>query len=166
MAQVDAVSEFKEGLTLLRNDYADKAMRCFRRAMELDKANPFYLSYLGVAMAAAGRNWDEAEESCTKALKMRRTQAELYINLAEVYRLGGMRQDAIEALSQGLRYTKRDPRIEKELRRYGLRREPVIPFLERDNILNRGLGKVRYRLLKSLGKKSPQRSSRKPKNSV
>jgi Flp pilus assembly protein TadD len=152
MAEADAVTEFKEGLALLRNNYAHKAMPYFTRALELDKTNPFYISYLGVAMAAADRKWDEAEDLCTQALKMRRTQPELYLNLADVYRLAGKRQDQIDTLFQGLHMTKRDARIAQILNRYGFRRPPVIPFLERNNFLNRELGKLRYRVLRSLGK--------------
>jgi Flp pilus assembly protein TadD len=152
MAEVDAVTEFKEGLALLRNNYAHKAMPYFTRALQVEKANPFYLSYLGVAMAAAERKWDEAEELCTQALKMRRTQPELYLNLADVYRLAGKRQDQIDTLFQGLHMTKRDPRIAEALKRHGVRRTPVIPFLERSNPLNRELGRLRYRVLRSLGK--------------
>jgi tetratricopeptide (TPR) repeat protein len=152
MAEADAVTEFKEGLALLRNNYAHKAIPYFTRALELDKANPFYTSYLGVAVAAAERKWDEAEELCTQALKRRRTQPELYLNLADVYRLAGRRQDQIETLFQGLQMTKRDPRIAETLKRYGVRRAPVLPFLERDNFLNRELGRLRYRVLKSVGR--------------
>ncbi|MBZ5545021.1 MAG: hypothetical protein LAO07_15295, partial [Acidobacteriia bacterium] len=152
MAEIDAVTEFKEGLALLRNNYARKAMPYFTRALEVEKANPFYLSYLGVAMAAAERKWDEAEELCTQALKKRRTQPELYLNLADVYRLAGRRQEQIETLFDGLLMTKRDPRIAETLRRYGFRRPPVIPFLDRNSLLNRELGKLRYRVLKSLGR--------------
>jgi len=152
MAEVDAVTEFKEGLALLRNNYAHKAMPYFTRAVQQEKANPFYLSYLGVAMAAAERKWDEAEELCTQALKMRRTQPELYLNLADVYRLAGRRQEQIDTLFQGLHMTKRDVRIAEALKRHGVRRSPVIPFLERSNPLNRELGKLRYRVLSSLGR--------------
>ena len=127
MAEADAVAEFKEGMSFLRNNYARRALDHFARAVELDKTNPFYLSYLGVAMAAGERNWDAAEDLCTHAVKMRRSQAELYINLADVYRLAGRRQDAVEALSEGLRYTKQDPRITETLRRYGYRRPPCSP---------------------------------------
>lgn len=152
MAEVEAMSEFKEGLAMLRNNYANKALQHFSRALELDKMNPFYISYLGVAMAAGQRNWDSAEDLCTQALKMKRTQAELYLNLAEVYRLAGRRQDAVETLSLGLTMTKRDPRISEALTRYGYRKPPVLPFLERDHFLNRELGKLRYRMMRSLGR--------------
>lgn len=152
MAEADAVMEFKEGMALLRNNYARKAMPYFTRALQQDKTNPFYISYLGVAMAAAERKWDEAEELCLQALKMRRTQPELYLNLADVYRLAGRRQEQIDTLFQGLHMTKRDPRIAEVLKRHGVRRTPVIPFLERSNPLNRELGRLRYRVLRSLGK--------------
>ena len=152
MAEVDATNEFKEGLAMLRNNYASKAVPHFAQAVEHDKMNPFYLSYLGVAIAASTRNWDSAEDLCTQALKMKRTQPELYLNLADVYRLAGKRQDAVETLSLGLTMTKRDPRIAETLTKYGYRRPPVFPFLERDHFLNRELGKLRYRMMRSLGK--------------
>ncbi len=152
MAEADAVTEFKEGMALLRNNYAGKAMPYFTRALQLDKTNPFYVSYLGVAMAAAERKWDEAEDLCLQALKMRRTQPELYLNLADVYRLAGRRQEQIDTLFQGLHMTKRDARIAEVLKHHGVRRNPVLPFLGRNNPLNRELGKLRYRVLRSLGK--------------
>lgn len=149
MPETDAVAEFKEGLALLRNNYARKALEYFTRASELDKTNPFYISYLGLALAAGERNWDAGEELCLQAIKMRRAQPELYLNLADVYRLAGKRSDAIETLTQGLTMTKRDARIAEALARYGRRRPPVLSFLERDHFLNRGLGKLRNRLTKS-----------------
>ena len=152
MIAADPVEEFKEGLKFLRNNYAKKALMHFTKAAELDKANPFYLSYLGLTLAAAERNWDEAEEICQRAVKMKRTQAELYLNLGEVYRLAGRKDEAVETLILGRQMTRKDPRILAALRKYGIRRPPVFPFLERQNFLNVKLGKVRYRVLKSMGK--------------
>ncbi len=152
MNEKDPVGEFKQGLKFLRNNYAKKALPHISKAVELDKANPFYLSYLGLALAAAERNWDEAEEICHRAVKMRRSQAELYLNLAEVYRLAGRKDEAVETLILGRQMTKKDPRILAALRKYGIRRPPVLSFLDRQNFLNKKLGKARYRILKSMGK--------------
>ena len=152
MIETDAMKEFKEGLSLLRNNYAKKALPHLNKAVELDKSNPFYISYLGIALAAGEQSWDQAEEVCLSALKLKRTQAELYINLSEVYRLQGKKEDAIETLSTGLALTKKDPRLLQALRKLGVRRPPVISFLERSHILNKQLGKLRYKVLKSLGK--------------
>jgi Flp pilus assembly protein TadD len=152
MNATDPVEEFKEGLKFLRNNYAKKAMVHFTQAAELDKTNPFYLSYVGLTLAAADRNWDGAEEICQRALKMRRTQAELYLNLAEVYRLAGRKDEAVETLILGRQMTRKDPRILAALHKYGIRRPPVLSFLDRQSFLNKKLGKARYRILKSMGK--------------
>jgi len=152
MSETEAVREFREGLQLLTNEYASKALVHFDKALELDQKNPFYLSYRGLALAAAQQKWDEAEELCDGALRMKRTQPELYLNLAEVYRLAGRRQDAIETLMRGLPMTKQDPRLKKVLAKFGVRRPPVLTFLDRTHFLNRKLGKLRYGFLKSLGK--------------
>ena len=152
MAETDAVQEFKEGLTHLRNNYAKKASENFNHALELDPKNPFYLSYLGVALAAGDQKWEEAEDLCYSAVKMKRMQPELYVNLAEVYRLAGKKQDAIDTLMTGLPMTRNDERLIKMLRKLGVRRPPVLSFLERDHVLNKKLGKLRAKILTSMGK--------------
>jgi Flp pilus assembly protein TadD len=148
----DAVREFREGLTLLNNHCARNAIPHFLRAVELNGQNPFYLSYLGVAIAASEQKWEAAEERCFRAVRMKRSQPELYLNLSEVYRLAGKRQDAVQTLLEGLPLTRHDARIVKALRKFGVRKPPVLPFLERTHLLNRELGKIRYRVLKSIGK--------------
>jgi Flp pilus assembly protein TadD len=152
MSKEDAVKEFKRGLTQLNNEYASKALVHFANAAKQDEQNPFYISYLGLAMATAQQKWEKAEDLCYSAVRMKRNQAEMYLNLAEVYRLQEKRQDAVEILLEGYPLTKRDPRIGKALRRYGIRRPPVLSFLDREHVLNKGLGKIRYRVLKSVGK--------------
>ncbi len=152
MSEPEAMKEFKTGLEFLGNKYARKALPHFSKAVELDKSNPYYLSYLGLAIAAGEQKWDEAEEICLSAVRMRRTMAELYLNLAQVYRLAGKTEDAIETLSAGLQLTKRDSRLSAALRKYGIRQAPVLPFLERTHFINRELGKLRYKLLTTLGK--------------
>lgn len=144
----EAVREFKEGLVQLTNKDPHGAVPHLNRAAELDKHNPFYLSYLGLALAWAEKKWDEAEDLCYTAIKKKRDQPELYLNLAEVFRRGGKKADAIDALMEGLPLTKRDPRLLKALAKLGMRRPPVLPFLKRDNLLNRGLGKLRSKVLK------------------
>ena len=89
---------------------------------------------------------------CHEALRMKRSMPELYLNLSEVYRLAGKRKDAVDTLLEGLPLTRRDVRIIKALRKFGVRKSPVFSFLERTHPINRELGKIRYRVLKSIGK--------------
>lgn len=147
MSEQEAMKEFKEGLHLLRSDLAKLALPHMLKACELDKKNPFYLSYLGLALAAAQGRWKEAQHLCDAALRMKRTQPEFYINLAEVHRLADRRDHAVETLTIGLQLTKRDARLAKALHGLGVRRTPLLTFLDRKHFLNRQLGKLRHRVL-------------------
>ena len=111
MMDTEAFREFKTGLTLLRDRHADKALPHMRRAVDLDKNNPYYMSYLGVVLARSEGKWGEAERLCDSAVRMKRNQAQLYLNLAEVYAAAGRREDAREALESGLKFARRDVRL-------------------------------------------------------
>jgi tetratricopeptide (TPR) repeat protein len=97
-------------------------------------------------------DFDLAEKLCSRALQMKRTQPEFYLNLAEVYGLAGNKEDAIETLDRGLKFTKQNEHLADALRRFGSRRLPVFGFLARTHFLNRKFGKIRQYLLVSLGK--------------
>ncbi len=152
MLETEAFREFKQGLTLLRDDYAEKALPHMRRAVELDKNNPYYMSYLGVILARSENKWAEAEQLCDSAVRMKRSQAQLYLNLAEVYATAGRREDAVEALQSGLKFARRDVRLSLALNRLTARRQPVFSFLSRTNPLNRQFGLLRHRTMQMLGK--------------
>ncbi len=151
MLDTEAFREFKQGLTFLRDNYPIKALPHMRRAVELDRNNPYYLSYLGVILARSEKRWAEAEQLCDSAVRMKRNQAQLYLNLAEVYATAGRRVDAVEALQAGLKYARRDVRLNIALNRLTRRRPPVLSFLARQNLLNRQLGMIRHRTLQMFG---------------
>jgi predicted Zn-dependent protease len=148
MIDTEAFAEFRKALGYLRDDYSEKALPHIRRASELEEENPFYRSYLGLTLARAQKKWDEAEELCNAALKGKRDQPQLYLNLAEVYVAAGRKQDAVEALLMATKYAQRDGRIYRMLNQLSSRRQPVLPFLDRRHFLNRNLGTLRHRALK------------------
>ena len=151
MMDTEAFREFKTGLTLLRDNYAIKALPHMRRATELEKNNPYYLSYLGVVLARSEKKWGEAERLCDTAVRMKRNQAQLYLNLAEVYATAGRRDEAVEALQAGMKFARRDVRLTIAMNRLVQRRPPVFAFLERRHPLNRQLGILRHRTLQVFG---------------
>ena len=151
MVDTEAFREFKQALDRMRDSDAEHALPHIRRAVELEALNPFYISYLGVVLARAEQKWGEAEENCRTALKMKRDQPQLYLNLAEVYVFAGRRDDAVETLMRGLKYANRDIRLKVMLGKLVRRRSPVIPFLERQHFLNRQLGLLRHRTMNALG---------------
>lgn len=148
----DPVADFKEGVAMLKNGYAQQALAPLRRAFESEKRNPYYLSFLGLSIARAERKWDHAAELCEIAVQLRRQEVQFHLNLAEVYQLAGRRSKSMEALDAALELFSNDPRLKRARSRIEKRRTPVLSFLNRDNVLNKHLGKLRHRALKRSGK--------------
>jgi Flp pilus assembly protein TadD len=142
------MSDFKECLKHFRDGHLDEALLYARRALEIAPKNPFYLSYTGLLAARAERRFADAEMLCREAIGMRHNHPQLYLNLAEVYRIAGQSQEAIEVLEKGLVSAGGDFRIRRALEKMGTRREPVLSFLQRSHPLNRIFGKWRYRLVR------------------
>jgi predicted Zn-dependent protease len=150
MVQIEAFQEFRAGLALLRGGDANKALPHLKCAFEEEPANPFYISYMGVAIAATQQKWAEAEELCRSAIRISRRQAQLYLNLAEVYVAADRKQDAADTLVRGLRYAPHDRRLKIGLDRLAIRRPPVLSFLPRTHSVNRNLGKLRHQAMQVL----------------
>jgi Flp pilus assembly protein TadD len=152
MMDTEAFREFKTGLSLLRDNYANRALQHIKRAAELEKNNPYYMSYLGVALARTEKKWADAERMCDNAVRLKRNQAQLYLNLAEVYIAAGRREDARETLISGMKYARRDIRLNIAMAKLTPRRSPVFTFLERKHPLNRHFGALRHRTLTAFSK--------------
>src|SRR5215468_8508521 len=154
MMDTEAFREFKTGLSLLRDNYANQALEHIQRAAELERNNPYYMSYLGVALARTQQKWADAERLCDSAVRIKRNQAQLYLNLAEVYAAAGRREDAREALESGLKFARRDVRLTIAINKLTQRRPPVLSFLSRRHPLNRQLGRLRHRTMRLFGRGS------------
>src|ERR1017187_586839 len=150
MIDFQAFQEFRSGLAFLGGGDAHKALSHLRCALDQEPDNPFYISYTGVAIAAAEQKWAEAEKLCHSAMRMNRRQAQLYLNLAEVYVAADRRQDAADILARGLHFAPHDVRLKMALDRLALRRPPVLQFLPRANVINRNLGRLRHHALQVL----------------
>ena len=144
--QSEAIQLFRFGLAHLRDGQSFEALAAFRQAASIEPQNPYFLSYYGLALGQASRNWDEAEALCLAALRLRRQIPQLHLNLADLYRHRGRMADAVETLTDALRYTGRDARITEALTFFGVRRPPVFAFLGRNHPLNRYMGRMRHRV--------------------
>lgn len=145
MAAIDALNEFKEGVQLLKGGYSKNALTHLRRSVELESSNPYYLSFLGLAIARSEKRWTEAVKLCEGALQLKRKELQLHLNLAEVYAGAGRRDSAIYTLDRALENFGPNTRLVKARSRVEQRRSPLLPFLERQNPLNVSLGKLRHR---------------------
>jgi predicted Zn-dependent protease len=152
MEDNSALADFKHALKLLRNGHPNDALEYFRLATKQRHSNPYYLSFLGVCIARAQRKWDEALQLCEEAVRLKRSEPQLYLNMAEVCICAGRREDAIDILDAGLRYCGSDERIKRARNRFGKRGSIVFPFLERRHFLNKNLGRIRYCLSEMIAK--------------
>jgi tetratricopeptide (TPR) repeat protein len=145
MTETPTLADFRHGLIFLRDGHPAQALEYFRRAAELEKRNPIYLFFLGLSVARAQKKWTMAVEFCETALRMKRNEAQLYLNLAEVYVSAGRRENAIQILDTAVGNIGHNARIRRIRDKLGRRHASVLPFLDRQHFLNRGLGKWRHR---------------------
>jgi tetratricopeptide (TPR) repeat protein len=147
MLDVDAFQDFRVGLARLRDGDAVAAVELLRQAAKRDPENPYYISYFGLGLGHSEGMWAEAERLCHRAVCRGRRQAQLYLNLAEVYRASGRRQAAADTLALGLHYMPRDTRLLEEYSKLIMRRAPVFKKLPRGHIANRSFGRLRHFIL-------------------
>ena len=148
----DHMVEFREGVELLKNEYPEKAVVKLQRAFEADRRNPYYISFLGLSIARAEQNWEQALDLCETAVQLKRKEIQFHMNLIEVCALAGLRDKALDKLDSALRLFGDDARLKRARNKAVKRRGPVLPFLGRSHFLNRKLGKLRHRLLKGSDK--------------
>ena len=151
-AELNPMTEFREGVQLLKNEYPQKALVRLRRAYECDKHNPYFMSFLGLSMARAQTKWEQASELCEMAVQLKPKEIQFYLNLGEVYSASGMRERALDKLDDALELFGEDTRLKQALSKVQNRRNPILPFFGRTHFLNRELGKLRHRTLKYLVK--------------
>jgi len=148
----DHMVDFREGVELLKNEYPEKALLKLRRAFESDKRNPYYISFLGLSIARAEQNWEQALELCEAAVQINRKEIKFHLNLIEVYARAGWREKALRKLDNASKLFGDDSRLKRFRAKVVERRAPVLPFLGRSHFLNRELGKLRHRVLKRRNK--------------
>jgi Flp pilus assembly protein TadD len=153
-AELNPMTEFREGVELLKNEYPQKALTKLRRAYECDKHNPYFMSFLGLSIARAQRKWDLASELCETAVQLKPKEIQFYLNLGEVYAASGMRERALDKLDDAMQLFGEDARLKQARSKVQNRRNPILPFFGRTHFLNRELGKLRHRALKYLVKDS------------
>jgi Flp pilus assembly protein TadD len=146
-ADTNALGDFKQGVSVLRDGYPNDALEYLHRAVEAEPQNPYYVSFLGLCMARTQRDWAAATQLCETALRMKRTEVQLHLNLAEVYECVGRTADAVNLLDAAPMYVGRNSRVARRRTGLGKRRGRVLPFLDRDHFLNKNLGKIRHQAL-------------------
>ncbi len=104
-------------------------------------STPTLASYLGYCLARERRQFKEGSGLCRQALLKEPEQAVHYLNLGRVLLAAEEKQLAITTFQRGLKRG-RHHLILEELKKLGMRKPPVVPFLSRSHPVNKFLGVV------------------------
>lgn len=134
-----------EGLLAFAARDLTGAHLAFERAHRLRPREPRAMSWYGVTLVLVEKNITLGVSLCEAGLRPRPDNPELLLNLARVHLALRQRERAARALTRGLAACPDHPALLAAREALGTRRPPVIPFLSRDNLLNRVLGRLRHR---------------------
>jgi tetratricopeptide (TPR) repeat protein len=134
---VEAGEALKRGDTL-------HALECYERLIARERS-PEVCSALGYCLAKEKGTHREALYLCNEAIRNEPKSPRHFLFLGRVYLLAGRKKEAIRAFNLGLRHGG-SAEIGMELKKLGYRKPPVLPFLSRDNPLNKYLGKMLSRM--------------------
>lgn len=124
-------------------------------ASELFPDNPFLFSYRGYLEAILNKNYKQGIDICLKALKRLKGNVPeglelvypvLYLNLGKTYLAAGYKKAAMDVFYKGLAYDHEDTDLLREMKKFGVRKKPVVGFLARTHPVNKYLGKLRHKL--------------------
>jgi tetratricopeptide (TPR) repeat protein len=102
------------------------------------------LSYYGLCLALVEKETDRGVELCREALAANETDPAHHANLARILLAANRRREALEALEVGLSHAPDDAVLVSLRRAMGVRSRPPVPFLSRNNPLNRAIGRARH----------------------
>lgn len=139
----------------MRDGNLKAALGSAREALANFPSDPFFLSYAGYLMAIVENKSLEGAIMCEEAviiLKKSRS-ADIafflqlfYLHLGKVHLRAERKLPAISAFLEGLKYDSRNHELLSGIQVFGLRKAPVVPFLQRSNPINKYLGKLRHEL--------------------
>ncbi len=146
---------------LLKRKKYESALKLVTAALEQYPDEPILLSYHGYLEALVHKNYTHGINTCLKAreIVLEKTisgrdffNPVLYLNLGRAYLAAGNKEAAFEAFRMGLIFGNENEDLLSEIREIGVRRKPIVPFLQRSNPVNKYIGKVLhniYRLRKA-----------------
>ncbi len=132
-----------------------EASAILTQALKMAPDNPIYVSHLGYCVGMLG-NVSDGERMCRRAMKMAPTVPIILVNLGRMLVGKGLRQEARILFAQAYQIDNTSSPAALELSRLGVRKPPILPFLGRDNRLNKYLGILRFRLGKLLSSKNKE----------
>ena len=148
---------FEEFQLLLRRGNGASALGILIMALEKYPNDPFLLSYYGCLIAVVENKAKEGVRICEDAIKHLDKSMPFgseffypafYLNLSRAHLKNNNRKEAVNALQKGLSIDQDNRDILWELKKMGERKKPVVPFLKRNNPINKYIGKLHSKITK------------------
>jgi cytochrome c-type biogenesis protein CcmH/NrfG len=137
---------FAVGRHLVEEERFAEALPAFEKALGAVADEPRYLSFYGLCLTKTRRDPVKGKTLCEAAVRKEFYRTELLANLATVLLAQGNRKRAVGILHRGLRLDRENRQLNQLLQQVGLRKTPILPFFERNHLLNRLAGKLRHSL--------------------
>jgi tetratricopeptide (TPR) repeat protein len=129
----------KKALYLTKKGYYKAALKCFEEE-KCYMLRPFAMSYYALCLARVKKDYENAISLCITALKRAFYSPEIYVNLGRILILSDRKAHALKAFRKGLMLDDTHPGLIRERHAMGLRRRPLIPYLSRENPVNKFFG--------------------------
>jgi tetratricopeptide (TPR) repeat protein len=134
----EAEAHLEKGVELLTRGDILSALYHFEKAYAMDNS-PLISSYYAFCIAKERGQLSKAVSLCNEAIRKEPQNPFLYLNLGRIYNFSNRKSEAVNILREGLQFEK-NPLLVEELAKLGTRKPPVIPFLKRNNPINKYLG--------------------------
>ena len=134
-----------EGRALLDQD-PKAAHALFEKAYRRNPNDVRVLANFGLTLVLVERDRQRGIRFCEEAVRRGRPTTEVLVNLARALVQTRNKEQAVRALRRAQELAPDDPRVGAEFVALGLRRVPTLPFLPRNFILNKWLGRLTWRL--------------------
>jgi tetratricopeptide (TPR) repeat protein len=134
----------KRGIEAVNSGNTLSALILFEKAIQLENS-PTNRSYLAFCIARERGQFKKAISLCEEAIREEPENSVHYLNLGRICLLSEQKTEAVRFFREGLNHGE-NKYIINELIKLGVRKPPLIPYLKRDNPLNKYLGILLSRL--------------------
>ncbi len=133
----------------IRNGQRKQAYSILLQAMAVYPDHAVILSYCGWLQAVVDKKYKNGIAVCRKAFVAFKSSDPhtggiiypiLYLNLGRAFLAAGKKKEAVENFNKGLRHDRGHVELKKEMQLLGTRKQPLVPFLSRSNLLNKYVG--------------------------
>ncbi len=137
---------YNKALEMISRKQLKPAISFLEEAMQISPDNSEYLSHYAWCLAMDRKDFESAVRLCERAIRIEPKNPVNQVILGRIHRLRGENGEAYGAFLEAWKQDKTHPMAASELSRMGIRRPPVLTFLDRSHPVNVKLGKLRARL--------------------